>query len=217
MNRYTHSFLISSFLYTVLILGFIYMASNAPRQLGDRVIKIAMLEPQEKQLEQKQKLMDTLPAQEKTEDKPKEEIVKKIETTKPNISKNIAAKQPEVAKQKDEQGEAKQQQMAQEAIVNADAEKNQFLSHLKDEIKKNKHYPPAARRRGQEGTVKVSFLITPSGSVSNIVCVGEHSILNSAAREAVYKAFPVKVPQNVIKTAFLEVSLVLNFKLDSSQ
>lgn len=107
--------------------------------------------------------------------------------------------------------------MAQEAIVNAEAEKNQFLSHLKDEIKKNKHYPSVARRRGQEGAVKVSFLIGPNGSVSNIVCNGEHSVLNSAAREAVYKAFPVKVPQNVIKTAFLEVSLVLNFKLDSSQ
>jgi len=192
-----------------------YMASNAPRQLGDRVIKIAMLEPQEEQREQK--AMAEPPAQEKTEDKPKEEIVKKIETTKPNISKNIAVKQPDVIKEKDEQGEAKQQQMAQKAIVNADAEKNQFLSNLKDEIKKNKHYPSAARRRGQEGTVRVSFLITPSGSVSNIVCDGEHSVLNSAAREAVYKAFPVNVPSNVIKTAFLEVSLVLNFKLDSSQ
>jgi len=215
MNRYTHSFLISSFLYTVLIFGFMYMASNAPRQLGKSVIKIAMLEPQEEQREQK--TMAQKSAKEETEDKPKEEIVKKVEKTKSKISKTIAAKQPEVAKQKDEQGEAKQQQMAQEAIVNAEAEKNQFLSHLKDEIKKNKHYPPAARRRGQEGAVKVSFLITPSGSVSNIVCDGEHSVLNSAAREAVYRAFPVKVPQNVIKTAFLEVSLVLNFKLDSSQ
>jgi len=193
------------------------MASNATRQLGDRVIKIAMLEPQEKQLEQKQETMAKPLENEKTEDRPEEEIVKKIETTKSNISKAIAAKKPEVVKEKTEHGETKQQQMAQEAIVNADAEKNQFLSQLKNEIKKNKHYPSVARRRGQEGAVKVSFLIDSSGRVSNIVCDGEHSVLNTAAREAVYKAFPVNVPPNVIKTAFLEVSLVLNFKLDASQ
>ncbi len=214
MNRYTHSFLISSFLYSILIFGFIYMASNVPRQLGDRVIKIAMLEPQEKQLEQKQKTMTEPPAKEETEDKPKEEIVKKVEKTKSDISKTIATKQPEASKQKEEQGAAKQQQMAQEAIVNAEAEKNQFLSQLKNEIKRNKHYPEAARRRGQEGTVQVSFVINQNGNVNNIVCDGMHSVLNNAARDAVIKSFPVKVPPNVIKTAFLEVSLVLNFKLD---
>ncbi|MBN2721203.1 MAG: energy transducer TonB [Campylobacterales bacterium] len=171
-----------------------------------------MLEPQEEQREQK--TMAEPPAKEETEDKPKDEIVKKIEKTKSNISKNIATKQPEASKQKEERGEAKQQQMAQEAIVNAEAEKNQFLSNLKNEIKKNKHYPSVARRRGQEGTVKISFLINQNGSVSNVVCDGEHSVLNNAAKEAVYKAFPVNVPPNVIRTAFLEVSLVLNFKLD---
>lgn len=189
-----------------------YMASNVPRQLGDRVIKIAMLEPQEEQREQK--TMAEPPAKEETEDKPKEEIVKKVEKTKSDISKTIATKQPEASKQKEERGEAKQQQMAQEAIVNAEAEKNQFLSQLKNEIKRNKHYPAAARRRGQEGTVQVSFVINQNGSVNNIVCDGMHSVLNSAARDAVIKSFPVKVPPNVIKTAFLEVSLVLNFKLD---
>lgn len=189
-----------------------YMASNVPRQLGDRVIKIAMLEPQEEQ--QEQKTMAEPPAKEETEDKPKEEIVKKVEKTKSDISKTIATKQPEASKQKEEQGEAKQQQMAQEAIVNAEAEKNQFLSQLKNEIKRNKHYPEAARRRGQEGAVQVSFVINQNGSVNNIVCDGMHSVLNSAARDAVIKSFPVKVPPNVIKTAFLEVSLVLNFKLD---
>ncbi len=197
-------------MYGILFSGFMYMMSKTPRTFGERVIKIAMIQPQDEST-QKQ-IAKTEPIKEKVEEKQKEEPIQKIEKTKnPLASKPTPIKQQEVSKVEQS---VKQQQVAQMAYTSSQAQKDQFISELKNKIRQNKHYPEAARRRGQEGTVEVSFCVSPDGSVSNIICNGEHSVLNGAAKDAVSKAFPIRVPPNVITTSSLELSLVLNYKLD---
>ncbi len=212
MNRYTHSFLISSFLYGILVAGFMFMITKTDKVLVEHVVKVVMIKPQEEVLEQKQ-AQKTEIVKEKAEQKPKDEPIKQIKPT--NNHKSIAAKQPETSKQKEKSEEEKQQQTAQKPSYSAEAEKNKFLMQLKNEIRKNKHYPAAARRRGQEGVVEISFRVNSDGSVSNVVCSGMHPVLNNAAKDAVSKAFPVQISQNIVGVLPVDLSLVLDFKLDS--
>ena len=212
MNRYAHSFLISSFLYGILVFGFLFIMTKSNSVLGEQVVKVMMLRPQEEVLEQKQSSMAKI--EEDNQKQPKDESIKKIEKPKPiKNDKSMITDKQEVSKQKDQANETKEQQSAQKAARSSEAEKNQFLIQLKSEIRKNKRYPKVARGRGQEGVVEASFRVNQDGSVSKVVCHGEYSVLNNAAKEAIRKAFPVKISQNIATVLPLELSLVLDFKL----
>ena len=69
---------------------------------------------------------------------------------------------------------------------------NRLLAQIKRRIARNKSYPPAARRRRMQGTVRVSFTITRSGGVRGIRVSGP-GIFARSARTAVRRAFPVSV------------------------
>ncbi|WP_456431569.1 TonB family protein [Nitratifractor sp.] len=66
-----------------------------------------------------------------------------------------------------------------------------FLAMIKRRIARNRRYPPAARRRGLQGTVWVSFVVLPGGRVGSIHVSGPRAFAASA-REAVRRAFPVR-------------------------
>jgi len=213
MNRYAHSFLISFLIYTVFIFSAIFMLRDVQKHKinSETIVKMAILNPQEESV-QKQ-VAKTEPKEEKVQEKPKDEPIQKIEKIKPSVvSKTVPIKQAEVAKKEIEKSDSKEL-VSQKSYVSTQAEKNQFISDLKNKIKQNKYYPEVARNRGLEGSVKVSFCVNSDGSVSNIVCDGEFSVLNSAAKNAVAKTFPVKVPPNIISSR-LELSVMLNYKLD---
>ncbi|CUV65106.1 Periplasmic protein TonB [Sulfurovum sp. enrichment culture clone C5] len=213
MNRYAHSFLISFLIYTVFIFSALFMLRDIQKHKinSETIVKMAIINPQEESV-QKQ-VAKAEPKEEKVQEKPKDEPIQKIETTKPSVvSKTVPIKQAEVAKKEKEKSDSKQL-ISQKSYVSTQAEKDQFISDLKNKIKQNKYYPEVARNRGQEGVVKVSFCVNSDGSVSDIVCSGEYSVLNSAAKNAVAKTFPVKVPANVIATR-LQLSVVLNYNLD---
>lgn len=213
MNRYAHSFLISFLIYTVFIFSALFMLRDIQKHKinSETIVKMAIINPQEESV-QKQ-VAKTEPKEEKVQEKPKDEPIQKIEKTKPSVvSKTVPIKQAEVAKKETEKSDSKQL-ISQKSYVSTQAEKDQFISDLKNKIKQNKYYPEVARNRGQEGVVKVSFCVNSDGSVSDIVCNGEYSVLNSAAKNAVAKTFPVKVPANVIATR-LQLSVVLNYNLD---
>ncbi|MDD5405586.1 MAG: TonB family protein [Sulfurovaceae bacterium] len=185
--------------------------SKAPKAFSERVIKIAMVVPQEESIQQQ---AVNEPVKEKVEEQKEDKPVQKVEKTKP-IQTNSKAiiKQPDISKQA-EQHDVKKQQVAQKTYVSSQVEKNEFISEIKSEIRRNKYYPEAARRRGQEGTVAISFHVNTDGSASNVICNGEHSVLNGAAKDAVNKAFPVKITQNIASALPMDLSLVLDFKLD---
>ncbi|MDD5359317.1 MAG: energy transducer TonB [Sulfurovaceae bacterium] len=214
MNRYAHSFLISFLIYTVFVFSALFMLRDIQKHKinSETIVKMAILNPQEESVEKQ--VAKTEPKEEKIQEKPKEEPIQKIEKTKTTFEPKVApVKQTEVSKQKTEQSTTSQQLVTQKSYVSTQAEKNQFISDLKNKIRQNKYYPEVARNRGQEGTVKVSFCVNSDGSVSDIVCDGEFSVLNNAAKNAVAKTFPVKVPPNLISSR-LELSLILSYKLD---
>jgi periplasmic protein TonB len=213
MNRYAHSFLISFLIYTVFIFSALFMLRDVQKHKinSETIVKMAILNPQEESV-QKQ-VAKTEPKEEKVQEKPKDEPIQEIEKIKPSIvSKAVLTKQVEVAKKDIEKSDSKQP-ISQKSYVSTQAEKNQFISDLKNKIRQNKYYPEVARNRGLEGSVKVSFCVNSDGSVSDIVCDGEFSVLNNAAKNAVAKTFPVKVPPNIISSR-LELSVMLNYKLD---
>ncbi|MDD5406532.1 MAG: TonB family protein [Sulfurovaceae bacterium] len=67
-----------------------------------------------------------------------------------------------------------------------------FEAMIKNRIIQNKFYPLIAKNAGIEGVVNASFVILPNGNVGEISVNGSNA-LKSAAREAIYRAFPIDV------------------------
>lgn len=119
-------------------------------------------------------------------------------------SEQVAPPQEETAVARDEpvdkpEPEASTEQAASEArqsqaqAVNqglaADA-KQRYLATLLGHIEAHKYYPLAARRRGQEGVIRVSFILNSATELGAVHVSGGNTLLQSAAREAVYRAVP---------------------------
>lgn len=84
---------------------------------------------------------------------------------------------------------------------------NRFLAKIKRRIARHKRYPPAARRRRLQGTVRVSFTVLSSGRVASISVRGPRTF-TASARRAVQQAFPVNVSRvNVSLPRRLTVTL----------
>lgn len=72
--------------------------------------------------------------------------------------------------------------------------KQEYLRRLMAHIEAYKHYPRAARRRGLEGDVTISFVLHETGRVSTVTAEGAHRLLLTAASEAVNAAQPMPEP-----------------------
>jgi len=68
--------------------------------------------------------------------------------------------------------------------------KYRFFAMIKSRINRHKYYPPAARKRGIKGRVRVHFVLTSSGRVRGVGASGP-SALRRAAINAVRSAFPI--------------------------
>jgi protein TonB len=69
---------------------------------------------------------------------------------------------------------------------------SRLLARIKRRIARNKSYPPAAKRRRIQGTVRVSFTITRRGGVRGIRVSGPR-LFAASAKSAVRRAFPIDV------------------------
>ncbi len=76
--------------------------------------------------------------------------------------------------------------------------KQQYLALVMQQIEQHKRYPKAARRRGIEGMVQVSFIIQSDGSVQNIQLQHGATVLQKAVRKAVSKASPFPAPPSAL-------------------
>jgi protein TonB len=83
---------------------------------------------------------------------------------------------------------ASQQQAQQQKL------KQQYLALVMQQVEQQKRYPKAARRRGIEGMVQVSFVIQSDGSIQNIQLQQGANVLQKAAQKAVSKASPFPAP-----------------------
>lgn len=91
--------------------------------------------------------------------------------------------------------EARQQQ-ARSAVtegIAADA-RQRYLASLLSHIEAHKFYPGAARRRGQEGVIRVSFVLHSASEIGAVHVSGGNSLLQSAALEAVHRSIPFPIP-----------------------
>jgi protein TonB len=144
-----------------------------------------------------EKVVEEEPIKELTEELVPDPLPPKPEVTteKP---KPIAEKKKQVKKKVKKKKSVKKQKKSKSQKVKSKSggrasaqKKNKFLATLKRKISQNKSYPRVAKKRGMQGSVKVHFTITASGSVCNISVQGPKIFVN-ATKKAVQRAFPVK-------------------------
>jgi protein TonB len=89
-----------------------------------------------------------------------------------------------------------------------------YLAGLRRRVQASLRYPPAARRRGLEGTVHVEIVITPAGAVGPIAVVrsSSHALLDDAAIEAVRSLPAQPFPRQLVPRT-LRVRLPVVFQL----
>ncbi len=88
-------------------------------------------------------------------------------------------------------------------------QREHHLAELLTHIESHKFYPRAARRRGIEGQVTVSFLLLPDGSAQDIHTEGNNKLLRKAASQAVNKALPLPA-----SLARIEKPMPVKYKMD---
>jgi TonB family protein len=77
----------------------------------------------------------------------------------------------------------------------SDADSN-YRGIVQAQLRRNMHFPPEAKRNGQEGRAVVRFVIEPSGSVSNVILAQSTGIANldSEAQAVVRRSSPFPPP-----------------------
>jgi protein TonB len=95
----------------------------------------------------------------------------------------------------------------------AEQARSHYLGQLLAHIEEHKFYPRAARRRGVQGVIQVSFLLHENGQVSALMLEDGHEVLRKAAEEAVQAALPLPQPPSDVACP-LRVSFGMEFKLN---
>jgi len=184
--------------FSLLVHGMLFITAGgslsapAPESRSDAVTRLSFLTPTpipEVVQEQRKKVVET-----KKVIKSKE-VVKRDES-KPEI---VEAEQEEVSQEMEPQvmqqvaaSSTDVDQQLKEGVLQRDRER--YLSSVMAHLEKHKWYPKAARRRGVEGEVNVSFVLLPDGLARDVVVDGAPSVLLAAAKEAVKKALPLPTP-----------------------
>ncbi|MDR3303791.1 MAG: TonB family protein [Treponema sp.] len=94
---------------------------------------------------------------------------------------------------------------ANPSVSNAD-----YLALVMRHLEQRKVYPLAARKRGMEGDITITFVITADGKADKISATGEHRYLVQAAEQSVRQASPFPVPSG----ATFDARLVIRYRLD---
>jgi len=76
--------------------------------------------------------------------------------------------------------------------------KQRYLVELMAHIESHKWYPKAARRRGIQGEVQVSFILLPDGTIKDVEVRNGPEVLVAAAGSAVSKALPMPRPPSEV-------------------
>ncbi len=236
MSRDLKAFSIAGLFYAGIILSIFFnpvsligeeqiQKSAAPLAVHYKIIKV-----EKKSVAKKEKKVKKIAKKVKKSQKTERKVVKVDDSLKKTPKKVIpeepvakemakaepAPKQAEVTKRESEETAQQQLAAAQQArkyqMEMVEAEKNRFLSQLREKIDANKIYPRRARLREIEGSVAVKFVITKEGKIM-ITSVEGVSIFKEYAKDAVIKACPLEIPQKVHTLLPLNIELELNYKL----
>jgi protein TonB len=95
-------------------------------------------------------------------------------------------------------------------VANPPAPSADYLALVMRHLEQRKVYPLAARKRGMEGDITVTFVITADGKAEKISATGAHRYLIQAAEQSVRQASPFPVPAG----AAFNARLVIRYRLD---
>lgn len=94
-------------------------------------------------------------------------------------------------------------------------QRQHYLAALAAKINRNKYYPRASRRRGEEGTVVVRFVIQRGGALTDIGVAQSsgYQRLDKAALKTLRRVTPFKPIPDVIKRDRWQISVPIAFSL----
>jgi len=92
---------------------------------------------------------------------------------------------------------------------------NDYFGMVRRKIESCKTYPESAKSRHMEGRVKLQFVITADGNISSLKVVQHtgHTILSTAALNAVKKAAPFPMPPPGLFKGPLHMEITILFEL----
>ena len=93
-----------------------------------------------------------------------------------------------------------------------------YFNLIRSRIDANKIYPETARKRRQEGSVIVRFVVAKNGQVTSVEAIGGSRLqtLRAAATDAVMRASPFpRLPESLGKDR-ISIKLTIHFELDRS-
>lgn len=91
--------------------------------------------------------------------------------------------------------------------------RNRYLYQIYSRIETNKYYPSAARRRGMQDNVQVSFQLLASGDITNLIITSQYKALRHAAQVAIKKSLPFLKPPEELETP-IKIQYAMAFKLN---
>lgn len=89
---------------------------------------------------------------------------------------------------------------------------NAYLAMIRAQIEQHKFFPVAARRRGIEGNVQVSFGVSDKGEVREVTLAGAHRLLTNAVKRALEQASPFEPPPQSV-TQPINLTYTISFNL----
>lgn len=133
-------------------------------------------------------------------EKPLEKIVKKV----PKPIKEVKKKAPKVANK-----------IATQSLEKYIKIKEDYMTALRAAIDKNKKYPRASKRLGEQGSVMLSFRVLKNGVFQNMKILQSSGKrrLDKAALKALNLTQSFKPFTDEIKKEFMDISLPIKFKL----
>jgi len=90
--------------------------------------------------------------------------------------------------------------------------KEHYLARLLTHIEGYKYYPSAARHRGIEGSIQISFRLLGNGNITGLLAHGGSLILRRAAKGSVRQALPLPACPDEVHCP-MQVSYAMQFKL----
>lgn len=87
-----------------------------------------------------------------------------------------------------------------------------YLDYVLSYIEGHKYYPHAARLRGIEGSIQVSFVLQKDGSINELSANGSSILLRRAAKGSVNRALPLPACPTDVKCP-IQVSYAMQFQM----
>ena len=176
---------------------------TAMRQAGVTRVSFRVVSRPQLRAPTPEALPQTKPRQRRAESQRRPAPVKRAE-------RKAQMKKPEMAAQ-EQQAALAPPESAGDSLVLERAQRN-YLGVLLAHIEEHKFYPHAARRRGVQGVIQVSFQLHRDGRISDLRVANGPDLLRKAATDAVDAALPLPPPPPQVSGP-LTVSYGMEFRL----